>query len=241
MSSVTSTVSSPGIISTILHSSVGKKVLVAITGFISFGYVVGHMAGNLQIYMGQDRLNSYAEGLHSLGPLLWIIRLVLLASFITHIWLASLLKLEDWAARPTGYVKKATVKASLSSRTMIYTGLMILAFVVYHILHFTIHVADPSFSHLVDPQGRKDVYSMVIIGFSHRLVSAVYIIAVGLLSYHLSHGVKSMFQSLGLNSESCEKTLSVIGWFFAIIVFLGFISVPIGVMAGWVTLPGGGY
>lgn len=222
------------------RSSIGKKILTAVTGLIAFAYVVGHMLGNLQIFIGQDQLNTYAEALHSLGALLWVIRAFLLASFVIHIWLGIQLKLENWSARPIAYKNETTQQASLASRTMIWTGLIVLAFVIYHLLHFTVRSTDARFAELTDSLGRMDVYSMVILGFSNVWISIFYLIAVGLLSYHLSHGVASVFQSLGLNNPRWQKRLDVIAWIAAVVLFLGYASVPVSVMLNWVTLPGGG-
>jgi succinate dehydrogenase / fumarate reductase cytochrome b subunit len=220
-------------------TSIGKKVLMAITGFVSFGYVVGHMVGNLQIFAGQNAINQYAEFLHSLGNFLWIIRAVLLAFFVTHIWLGIQLKVENWSSRPQNYKYQKSVQTSLASRTMIYTGLTVLAFFVYHILHFTARVTDPRYQNLVDSDGRYDVYSMMIMGFQSPVLSGVYIVALALVAYHLSHGVSSMFQSLGLNNPHTQKVLDRAAVAVAIIIFIGFTSIPVAVLAGWVTLPEG--
>lgn len=221
-------------------TTIAGKFVVAVTGFIAFGYVLGHMAGNLQIFLGQDKINAYAAGLKSLGPLLWIIRAFLLAAFVGHIFMATKLKMQNMAARPIPYQKKDTVKATLSSRTMMLSGLTVLAFVIYHVLHFTVHLTNPEYADLIDPMGRPDVYSMVIISFGSLPVSFFYIIAIFLLSIHLSHGVASMFQTLGFASSGNRKMIETIGWTFAAVLFLGFVSVPVGVMLGFVTLPTGG-
>jgi succinate dehydrogenase / fumarate reductase cytochrome b subunit len=213
---------------------------MAVTGFIAFGYVVGHMLGNLQIFISQDQINNYAELLHGSGALLWAVRVFLLAAFIIHIWVSIQLKLENWAARPIGYNGAKTVKATLASRTMIWTGLVILVFVVYHVLHYTVRVTQPEFAGLVDAEGRFDVYSMVIMGFSYPAISIIYIVAVGLLAYHLSHGVASMFQTVGWNNEGWQKRLDAIAWFFTIVLFVGYASVPVAVMTGILKLPAGG-
>lgn len=224
----------------ITQHSIGKKILMAVTGFIAFGYVIGHMLGNLQIFISRGQLNSYAELLHASPALLWVVRLVLGASFLLHIYLGIVLKLENYAARPVPYKGAKTVKASLASRTMIWTGLVVLAFVVYHILQYTAHVTNPEFTHLADAEGRFDVYSMVVLGFSNVAVSIAYIVAVGLLSYHLSHGVASMFQTVGWNNPAWQKRLDAIAWFFTIVLFVGFSSVPVGVLTGLFQLPTGG-
>ena len=220
-------------------ASIGKKVLMAVSGVIAFGFVTGHMLGNLQVFMGQDQINTYAAKLQSLGAILWVIRIFLLTAFVVHIWMGIKLKLENWSARPVSYQHTTRIQTSLASRTMIWTGLIILAFVIYHLLHYTALVIKPEFKDLHDAMGRHDVYTMVIIGFSNYAVSIFYLIAVGLLSYHLSHGVASMFQSLGLNNPKWQKRLAGVAWFFTIFLFLGYAAVPVGVLTGCLKLPGG--
>lgn len=224
----------------IIDISIGKKILMAVTGFIAFGFVFGHMLGNLQIFIGQDQMNTYAEKLQSLGPALWAIRAFVLLSFVVHVWFGIWLKLEAWAARPIGYKNTSTVKATLASRTMIWTGIIIFVFLVYHLLHYTIRATNPEFSAMTDSLGRPDVFGMVVAGFSVPVVSIFYIIAVGLLSYHLSHGVASMFQSLGLNTEKWQVRLHRIAWLFTIVLFLGYASIPAAVLTGCTLLTAGG-
>jgi succinate dehydrogenase / fumarate reductase, cytochrome b subunit len=223
----------------LISSSIGKKILVAVTGFVSFGYIVGHMIGNLQIFAGPDRINNYAEFLHSLGPVLWLIRIVLICLFGLHIWFGIQLKLENMAARPVAYAKKKAQKTTLAARYMWLTGLMVFAFFVYHILHFTARVTDPRYAHLTDSAGRYDVYKMVILGFQNTWIAGFYIVAVGLLCYHLSHGIASMFQSLGLNNDQYEPKLKLLGNLVAILIFLGYASIPVSILLGYIQLPGG--
>ena len=224
----------------ILDISIGKKILMAVTGFVAFGFVSGHMLGNLQVFIGQNQMNSYAEKLQSLGPALWGIRLFLLATFVIHVWFGIQLKLEAWAARPISYRNANTLKATLASRTMIWSGLIIFAFLVYHLLHYTVRVTNPEFASLTDPQGRPDVYTMVILGFSNVAISIFYMIAVGLLSYHLSHGVASMFQSLGLNTEEWQVRLHRLAWVATVLLFAGYASIPLAVLTGYTKLVPGG-
>jgi succinate dehydrogenase / fumarate reductase cytochrome b subunit len=229
-----------GIPAHLLEISIGKKILMAVSGFIAFGFVFGHMLGNLQIFISQNQMNTYAEKLQSLGPLLWAIRLFLLATLIIHVWFGIKLKLEAWSARPMGYQKSNTVKATLASRTMIWTGLIIVLFVIYHLLHYTIRVTNPELANLTDSLGRPDVYTMVIMGFSNPIVSTFYVVAVGLLSYHLSHGVASMFQSLGLNSDKWQVRLHRLAWVATVILFAGYASIPAAVLTGCTQLVAGG-
>jgi succinate dehydrogenase / fumarate reductase cytochrome b subunit len=192
------------------------------------------MLGNLQIFMGQDQLNSYAEFLHSMGPLLWVVRAFLFLFFFYHVYKGIQLKLENTASRPSRYAYNDTVQATLASRTMIWTGLIVLSFLTYHLLHLTVRVTDPSYQNLLDPIGRPDVYQMVILGFSNIWVSLFYIIAVGLLCFHLTHGIQSMFQSVGLNQPDIQQRLARWGTAFSVLLFLGYISIPLAV---WFNCP----
>jgi succinate dehydrogenase cytochrome b subunit len=211
---------------------------MAISGMVALSFVAGHMLGNLQIFLGQEQLNAYGESLQSLGPGLWIIRISLLLFFALHIWMGIKLKAENRQAKPVRYKFNETVKASFSSRTMIWSGLTVLAFFIYHILHFTARTTDPRFLQLpLDSAGRFDIYSMAILGFEHPANSVIYIVAVGLLCLHISHGIYSMFQSLGLTSPSCNKALLGVAHSVALVLFLGFSAVPVGVITGALRLP----
>lgn len=223
----------------VYKTSIGKKIVMAVTGIIFIGFVIGHMVGNLQIFLGQDKINEYAVMLQSLGGLLWFIRIFLLSFFVFHIWLGIKLWLENKLARPVTYVKDANVKSTLASRTMIISGCTLFLFVIYHLLHFTLIVTNPEYSDLKDSQGRFDVYSMMILGFSNYLISGAYILSVFFLSLHVNHGVFSLFQTLGLNRSSWVSKLQLLGNLVAIVVFLGYISIPIAVMLGLIKLPGG--
>ncbi len=219
--------------------SLGKKYFVAISGAVLLLFAVGHMLGNLQVFIGQDQMNTYAEKLQAMGPILWLIRGALIVIAILHIWFATKLKLENVAARPVPYAHKTWVEASLASRTMIWSGLLILAFIAYHLAHYTLHWTNPEYDKLVDSLGRKDVFSMVVFGFKNYIISGIYIIMMFLLALHLSHGTKSMFQSMGWNNARWEPRLHKLAWAVATILFLGYISIPIAIMLGVITLPAG--
>jgi len=219
--------------------SVGKKIVMAVTGVILIGFITGHMIGNLQLFLGQEKLNIYANALQGLGGILWLVRVFMLVTLFFHVWTAIKLTLENWSARPVNYVRKDYREATLSSRTMIWTGIGVFLFVTYHLLHFTFIVTNPQYAHLTDPMGRHDVYSMVVLGFQNYLISGVYIVAIALLSYHLVHAVKSMFQSVGWNNASTEPILHRIAIIYAWLVFLGYVSMPIGVLLGVIKLPAG--
>ena len=221
--------------SSFYRSSIGKKIIVAITGVILIGFIVGHLLGNLQIFLGPDWVNSYAEKLRALGPFLWVIRIVLLVTVLLHIYYTIRLAIENRRARPVRYKKKEHVKATFASRSMAISGLVVLAFIIYHIAHFTVRVTDPRFLLLkADPLNRYDVYSMMVYGFQNPIVSAFYILAMFLLALHLSHGSSSFFQSLGLNDEKMTPRLARSGRIFAWLIFIGYTSIPVAVLLGLV-------
>ncbi len=224
----------------VLTSSIGSKVLVALTGIALVLFVLVHMIGNLQMFIGQEAMNNYAVTLRKFGALLWVFRLGLVGIALVHVFMALRLKLQNRAARPVRYSSNHTVQATLASRTMVISGLIILTFAVYHLLHFTLGVTHPEHFALHDAQGRHDVYNMVVYGFQNVLVSGFYVIAMLLLFSHLSHGAASFFQSLGWNSPKCKTAIERFGAVVAWLVCLGFVSVPLGVLVGLIKPVGGG-
>lgn len=210
-------------------------MIVAVTGVILILFIIGHLLGNLQVYLGPEWMNSYAQHLRDLGVLLWAARIGLLVAVLLHIWFTIQLNIDNKRARPEAYRKKEHTKATFASRHMVMSGLIILAFVIYHLAHFTWQIADPRFRMLrPDALGRHDVYSMLVLGFQNPIVSAFYIIAMFLLFLHLAHGASSFFQSLGLNSKRLTPRLAFWARVFAWLVFLGFASMPIACLLGWV-------
>jgi len=223
-----------------LNSTVGKKYLMALSGAGLFLFVTGHMIGNLQLFLGPDALNRYAHFLQSLGEILWVIRLGLLGLIVLHIVSALMLTLENKAARPDDYSHgSAPFAASLASRTMLVGGIVVALFVVYHLLHYTacvraVNFTGIDFAHLTDPEtGHHDVFAMVIYGFSVWYVSLFYIIAVGFLCLHLSHGAAAMFQSLGLRNHAWWPVISKGALIWSVILFLGYAVVPGSVLLGF--------
>jgi succinate dehydrogenase / fumarate reductase cytochrome b subunit len=186
---------------TLFQSVIGKKVIMAVTGFILFGFVVGHMVGNLQVFAGPEKLNKYAEFLQSLGGGLWAARFVLLGAVILHIVSAVQLYNNKAQARPQGYVKKATIATSYAARTMVWSGPIILFFLIYHLLHFTTGQAHPDFV-------KGDVYRNVVTGFSNPAAALFYMVANVLLAIHLYHGVWSMFPDAGGQSSPLHSRTS---------------------------------
>ena len=227
-----------------IESSIGRKAIVAVTGLGLFAFVIGHMLGNLQIFMGPDVLNGYAHKLKATPALLWTVRLGLLAFFVAHMAVALRLAWENRQARPIPYSFEDTVKASRESRTMVRTGLIVLAFVIYHLLHFTVLVTNPEYAEMraTLPGGTEvpDVYAMVVAGFSNVFVAAIYIVAQVLLAMHLCHGASSLFQTIGLNSSKYRPIIGKIGPVGATIIAVGNISIPLAVLAGFLhATPGG--
>lgn len=207
---------------------------MALTGLGLIGFVIAHLIGNLQVFAGPEAINSYAQTLKDLGPLLWVARGGLIVLFVTHLTLALQLNRTNQMARPIAYAKADTIKATLTSRTMVLSGLLILLYVIYHLLHFTIHIIDPSYTALLDAQGRHDVYQMIIAGFSHPVITTTYLLAMFVLAAHLHHGASSVFQTLGLNNGKYRPITSLIGPALAFLVFVGYGSIPVGVMLGWI-------
>jgi succinate dehydrogenase / fumarate reductase, cytochrome b subunit len=214
------------------QSSIGKKYVVAVTALLLILYVLGHLVGNLQIYLGPDRINAYAKFLHDLGPILWVVRVILLAAFVIHIVATIQLAQENRLAKPQKYAVAGYQRSTMASRTMIVSGLIVLCFVIYHLLQFTLQVTDPEFREVHDSIGRHDVYRMLILGFRHPLVSLFYVIALFLLTTHLSHGFASVVQTLGINNRKIANFVSTGGQTLAWIVFAGYISIPVTILLG---------
>lgn len=226
-----------------LTSTVGTKMLVAVTGTLLTGFLVAHLAGNLKIFAGRDAINSYAQFLKDLGPLLWVARIGLLATVVVHLGLALALRKRSAEARPVAYAFQNTVQASIPSRTMAQTGLIILAFILFHLAHYTLGMIGTvqvngqtvSYLSLKDELGRHDVYSMVIHGFRNPVVSVLYILAQLVLLMHLSHGIASVFQTLGLNTPRTGGAIRALGLLIAFAIVLGNIGIVLGVWFGPLT------
>ncbi|MBD3168221.1 MAG: hypothetical protein GF307_01980 [candidate division Zixibacteria bacterium] len=220
--------------------SIGMKVVMAVTGASFILFIIGHLMGNMQIFIGQEQFNAYAAFLQGLGELLWIERVLIFTFFAIHIFYGIKLYFENSGARGVSYKKFNPSQTTYTARTMIWSGLALLAFVVFHIAHFTAHVVYPEYAHLEDALGRHDAYTMVVVGFQHAWVSILYIISMGFLAFHLSHALPSLFQTIGLIHPNLRNKERVIGRLFALIIFLGYVSIPVAIMAGIVRLPKGG-
>jgi len=214
------------------RSTVGLKIIVAITGLLLIGFVVAHLLGNLQMFAGPEYMNDYAAKLKSLGPLLWIARAGLIAIFVVHLSAAIMLSVRSKRARPKSYEYSATVQAPTSSLTMMLSGPVILGFVLLHLAHFTLHYTHPEYATLMDETGRHDVYRMVVYGFQNVTYSIIYIAALALLSMHLSHGIPSFIRTLGFNRPQLSPLVNKLGKGIAAFIFLGFVSIPVAVQLG---------
>ena len=213
-------------------SSTGKKFLMAFSGFFLFGFIVTHLAGNLRIFGGPEALNDYSNFLKEHGDLLWAARTGLIVMVVLHIWAAVALTLENMRARPVEYASRDYIKASYASRTMHWSGLIIFFYIGYHLMHFTFVKIHPEFGHFVDAQGRRDVYRMVVSSFQLPPVALLYITANLLLGVHMSHGIYSMFQSLGLVREDMRRPLRAVAHLVGYGIFLGYASIPLSVWLG---------
>jgi succinate dehydrogenase / fumarate reductase, cytochrome b subunit len=221
------------------RSTLGRKYIMALTGILLFVFVVGHMLGNLQIFLGPEAINRYGSFLQNLGELLWVARIGLLVAVGLHVWAAISLSAENRAARPVAYGNYVPKGSTYASRTMLMSGLIIAAFVIYHLLHYTVTVPSinftgTNFAELHDEKGRHDVYRMMIIGFRQPIVSIFYVVGMVLLSLHLSHGVSSMFQSLGLKNKNWAPLIDGFAKFIAIALVVGYCSIPLAVLLGLV-------
>lgn len=217
------------------RSSIGKKWLVASTGLALLGFVIAHLAGNLQMFGGAEKINAYAEFLHANQKPLWIARIGLILCFVTHIVATLTLVKLNKAARPQSYALTRTVQAKISTRTMAFSGLTVLSFVVFHLLHYTLRITDPRFKLTADGgllNSTHDVYQMVVMGFQNPLISGFYVLSIGLLSLHLSHGISSVFQTFGLESKRSAKWVPAAGRLLSAAILVGYASIPLAVLLG---------
>jgi succinate dehydrogenase / fumarate reductase cytochrome b subunit len=214
---------------TFWQSTNGKKVIMAVTGAMMFAFVVGHMLGNLQMFEAPEHINGYGHFLHNLGELLWLERGIMLLAIALHITATVQLALRSNAARPVGYSRRQAINSSYASRTMYWSGPIVLAFIIFHLLQFTAGYIHP---HATFTEG--EVYSNVVAGFQVWWVSAWYIFAMCLLGLHLSHGLWSMFQSVGLAHPRNSVTLKNAARAVAALIVLGYISIPISVLLGFI-------
>ncbi len=211
--------------SSFLASSIGRKVVMALTGLVLFGYVVVHMVGNLQIYLGPEALNAYAVKLREMPALLWGVRGLLLLSAVLHVWAAVSLTRTNMAARGIGYRERRNRESTYASRTMRWSGVILLLFIVYHLLHLTLGTVHPSFV-------PGDVYHNVVSGFRAGIAPFFYILAMLALGLHMYHGVWSLMQTVGLSHPLYDRLRYAFAAFITAVVVLGNLSFPIAAMTG---------
>jgi len=209
------------------ESTIGKKAIMAVSGLILFGFLIAHMLGNLQIFLGSQVMDHYAETLHGNPALLWTARTVLLISVLLHIWSSIQLTMIKKEARPVAYVKRANVVSSWASRSMMLSGPIIAAFVVFHLLHLTTGTIHPNFVEL-------HAYENLVTGFAVVPFAIVYIVVMILIGFHLNHGIWSLFQSLGFSHPRYTPMIKKFAAVFSWILIAGFISVPVAVLTGLV-------
>ena len=217
----------PGIVATFWNSTVGKKIVMAVTGAIGVGYLIGHVAGNLLIFRGAAKIDAYAAFLKSNPGLLWAARAILLIAVILHIIAALQLTWMSQKSRPIAYKRWRAVGSDFASRTMRWTGSLVGIFIVYHLLHFTTGTIHPDFR-------EGEVYHNITTGFRVWYVSVFYIIAMLALLTHLYHGAWSMFQSAGLNHPKYNRLVRTLATIVTVVIVIGFISIPVAVLLRWI-------
>jgi succinate dehydrogenase / fumarate reductase, cytochrome b subunit len=217
------------------RSSIGKKFVMAVTGLIWFGYLIAHLWGNLKIYAGPVYLNEYGAFLRTVGgplfgpsQLLWVARMVLIPAFAIHILAAVQIKQRDLASRPRRYSRRRNLESTIASRTMLWGGLFILLFVIYHVLDFTFGTVNPSYE-------EGNIYHNVVASFRSLPVAVFYVLAMLAVGLHLFHGIWSMFQTLGLNTRRSNRIIRNLATIFSLALTVGNISIPIAVLFGAVS------
>jgi succinate dehydrogenase / fumarate reductase cytochrome b subunit len=216
----------------LFSDSIGRKVVMAVTGLLMVLFVIGHLLGNLTVYAGQDGINAYAQKLHELAPLVWGTRIVMAAAVLLHLYLAIQITMENSAAKPDKYAVSNALRATFASKTMIWTGVILGAFVVYHLLQFTLRVT-PDVVLQFDALDRFDVFTMMVNSLERTAIAALYVVAMVSLFLHLTHGIQSAFQTLGLNNALLLPRWGVAGKVLSGIFLIGFGSIPIVILVGF--------
>mgnify|MGYP000981555663 FL=1 len=218
------------------QSSVGRKIIMAVTGIVLVGFVCVHLLGNSSMFVGADAINAYAQKLHSLGPFVWVFRLVMLVAFALHIAFGIQLTLENKAATPEANVQVKRLKSGFGAETMIVSGLVMLAFVIYHLLHFTVRVTNPEIYVPLGDHGMVDVYFMVVNGFKSVLPVIIYLAGMLFLFLHVSHGFQSLFQTLGLSNDKSLPVTGMVSKLVGFVLLLWYIAIPLSIVFGCIKL-----
>lgn len=216
-------------------SAIGAKVIMAVTGLLLFGFLIAHLAGNLMVFGGPNYLNGYAMHLRDFGPLLWVARLGLLAVLVVHLLAAFSISRRNANARPEPYAYQPDFpKSNALSRHMLFTGMVILAFLVFHLAHYTFFLTHPQYKelHWTFPDGKHwhDVYAMVIEGFRVPWLVGLYFVAQIFLWMHLSHALSSVFQTLGFRNPRNDRFFAALGPAVATVLSAGYLSIPLAVL-----------
>jgi succinate dehydrogenase / fumarate reductase cytochrome b subunit len=221
---------SEGTLMKLFSDSIGRKAVMAVTGLLMVLFVVGHLLGNLTIFVGADALNAYAEKLHALAPVVWGTRLVMGTAVLLHLVLSIQITMENSQAKPDKYAISRSLKATFASKNMIWTGVILGAFIVYHLLHFTFRVTPDVADFTGEVPG--NVYAMVTTALHATLTGAAYVIAMVALFLHLSHGIQSLFQTLGLSNGVMLPRYGTAGKVVSFIFLVGFGAIPVAILAG---------
>lgn len=208
------------------RSTIGKKLVMALTGLILVGFVIAHMTGNLLVFSGAEAINGYAAKLRTIPAALWGLRAVLLVAVILHVVSATQLTQQMRRARPVGYHSRDPQVSTWGARTIRIGGFLLLAFIIYHVLHFTTGDAHPSFVH-------GDVYGNLTRAFSSPLIATIYLVAMLALALHLYHGVASVVQTLGVTHAALSPRRKALAALLALVVSIGFALVPLAIITGW--------
>ena len=229
---MTDTLTAPAPPTAPLRTSIGKKAVMAVTGFVMLGFVVAHMAGNLKFFLGEEHLDEYTEFLRRVGEplvghswLLWALRSILFVSVVLHMWAAWSLSRQSRLARPVRYAHTDNVQSTYASRTMRWGGVILLLFIIYHLMHMTFGTVHPDFHH-------GAVYDNAIAGFEVPIVTIAYTVAMAALGLHIFHGFWSAFQTLGRNSKQFDSALRSLSLVLSLVIVFGFLSVPWAVLLG---------
>jgi succinate dehydrogenase / fumarate reductase cytochrome b subunit len=218
------------------QSSVGRKIIMAVTGIVLVAFVCVHLLGNSSVFIGANAINAYAQKLHSLGPFVWVFRLVMLAAFAIHIIFGIQLTLENRAATPEKNVQVKRLKTGFGAETMVVSGLVLLAFVIYHLLHFTVRVTNPEIYVPLGDHGMVDVYVMIVKGFKSALPVIIYLVGMSFLFLHVSHGFQSLFQTLGLSNDKSLPVMETVSKLVGVVLLVGYISIPLLVVFGLIKI-----
>jgi len=213
---------------TLYQTTIGKKAIMAVSGAVLFGFLVVHLVGNLQIFLGPEKLNGYAEFLHSTKSLLWGFRIVLLLAVVAHIGSAIALTSRNSDARPTPYHSRQDAATNYAARTMVWGGFIVLIYIVYHLMHLTFGFA-PGYTH-----SATDVYGNMIHGFRNPLVTGFYVLAQIFVGMHLYHGAWSWFQSLGMSHPRWDELRRKFALVLSVLITVGNIAIPLSVLLGLV-------